>query len=117
MVRGLDRSHERPYVRVMFHRFDHIWNDAVARNTEALKTVIASLLGLLTIYGGTEAVNVPRGIRATIMQVLRPAEAALRRIILIAARDVTRGGHNVESEALPVKNPHRQNPKPVLPTL
>jgi hypothetical protein len=73
----------------MFHRFDHVWNDAVARNTEALRTVIGSLLGLLSLYGGTEALTLPRGIRATILQVLRPAEAALRRIILIAARDVT----------------------------
>jgi hypothetical protein len=73
----------------MFHWFDHIWNEAVARNTEALKTIVGSLLGLLTIYGGTEAITLPRRIRSTILQVLRPAEAALRRIILVAARDVT----------------------------
>jgi hypothetical protein len=73
----------------MFHRFDHIWNEAVARNIAALKTVVASLLGLLTVHGGIEAVTVPRGVYAMILQVLRPAEAALRRLIVIAARDVT----------------------------
>ncbi len=73
----------------MFRSANDFWNDAVASNTQALKTVLGSLLGLLTVYGGVEALKVPRGIRATILQVLRPAEAALRRLIVIAARDVT----------------------------
>jgi hypothetical protein len=73
----------------MFHSPTHFWLAAVTRNTEALKTVVASLLGLLTVYGGTEALKVPRGVRSTILQVLRRAEAALRRLIVIAARDVT----------------------------
>ncbi len=84
----LDSDQPSHYVLVMFTSTNHAWNAAFARNTEALKAILAQLLGLLTIHGGTEALKVPRAVHATILRVLRPAESALRRLIVIAARDV-----------------------------
>ncbi len=83
----------------MFTSNNQVWVDAVARNTEALKAVLAPLVALLAVYGGTEALKVPRAVRSTILLVLRPAESALRRLIVIAARDV-----KLEASASKVKS-------------
>jgi hypothetical protein len=68
----------------MFETSNQTWDNAVARNTKAL----ASLVALLAAYGGVDAVKVPRAVRSTVLLVLRPAESALRRLIVIAARKV-----------------------------
>ncbi len=88
LILPLDSSQSQSYVPVMFTSPDHFWSTALARNTEALKAILAQLVALLKIYGGTEALKVPRSVRTTILLVLRPAESALRRLIVIAARDV-----------------------------
>ncbi len=85
---GLDRGSFQIYVPVMFTSAQQIWDASVARNTLALKLVVVELIGLLGAYGGMEAVRVPRVVRSIMLRVLRPAEAALRRLIVIAARDV-----------------------------
>ena len=72
----------------MFYSSEQIWQDAVVRNARALTVVVAQLVGLLAAYGGVGAARVPRAVHATVLRVLRPAEAALRRLIVIAARDV-----------------------------
>jgi hypothetical protein len=72
----------------MFKTSNQFWTEAVTRNTQVLKAVVAQLLGMLAAFGGTEARKLPQFLRATILQVLRPAESALRRVIVIAARDV-----------------------------
>ena len=72
----------------MFYSSEQIWQDAVVRNARALTVVVAQLVGLLAAYGGVGAVRVPRAVHATVLRVLRPAEAALRRLIVVAARDV-----------------------------
>ncbi len=72
----------------MFTSAQQIWDASVARNTLALRVVVAELMGLLSAYGGMEAMRVPRVVRSIMLRVLRPAEAALRRLIVIAARDV-----------------------------
>jgi hypothetical protein len=72
----------------MFYTPNDVWAAAVARNTQVLKAVVAQLLGMLAAYGGMEARKLPRFLRTTILQVLRPAESALRRVIVVAARDV-----------------------------
>jgi hypothetical protein len=86
---ALDKLWFRIYVLVMFTSFKQIWDDVLARNSQALALVVAELLAVLAAYGGTEAVSLPRAVHVTIIRVLRPAESALRRLILIAARDVT----------------------------
>jgi hypothetical protein len=88
-VTPLTAAAPQPYVPVMFTSNNQVWDTAVARNTAALKVILASLVALLAAYGGTEALKVPRAIRSTILLVLRPAESALRRLIVIAARNVT----------------------------
>jgi hypothetical protein len=73
----------------MFTSNNQVWDAAVTRNTAALKVILAPLVALLAAYGGTQALKVPRAVRSTILLVLRPAESALRRVIVIAARNVT----------------------------
>jgi hypothetical protein len=85
---ALDRLAYRIYVPVMFLTRQDIWDDAVARHSAALKIIVAEVLSLLAAHGGLEAVSVPRVVRRIILRVLRPAESALRRIIVIAARNV-----------------------------
>lgn len=72
----------------MFQLPHHYWDAAVARNIVVLRVIVVELLGLLAGHGGLDAVMVPRGVRSIILRVLRPAESALRRMIVIAARDV-----------------------------
>jgi hypothetical protein len=57
-------------------------------NTQALALVAADILALLQVYGGVDAASLPRSVHSTILRVLRPAESALRRLIVIAARDL-----------------------------
>jgi hypothetical protein len=83
-------------------------NATVARHTRALKVVLEPLLVMLSAYGGTEALKLPRAVYSAILLVLRPAESALRRLIVIAARDLA-------SDVLPAKvRPSRPVPKPRL---
>jgi hypothetical protein len=90
---GLSRRHltrvlSLHIVLFMFLSTHQIWNEAVSRNTAALKAVVAELVGLLAVYGGVDAVKVPRVVHSTLLRVLRPMESALRRLIVIAARDL-----------------------------
>jgi hypothetical protein len=59
------------------------WPQAIARNRTALLAVVASIVALV---GGREGGPVARGIRNAALALLRPAEAAARRLIIIAAR-------------------------------
>lgn len=72
------------------------------RNAQALKVIVAQLFAVLAVYGGVQgpevSFRVPRSVHATILRVLRPAESALRRLIVIAAR-------HVKVETAPVMSP------------
>ncbi len=59
------------------------WPLAIDRNREALKRIVAALF---VMTGGAMATSLPRHIFAAILLVLRPAESAVRRLIVIAAR-------------------------------
>jgi hypothetical protein len=72
----------------MFQSAKQVWDDAVVRNAAALAGVVAQLLAVLSLYGGVRAARLPRVVHARIIRVLRPAESALRRLIVIAARGV-----------------------------
>ncbi len=106
----LDMSCTWIYVLVMFLSFNQIWDDAVARNAEALAGVAAELLAFLAVYSSTDAAGIPRRIHATILRVLRPAESALRRLIVISARDVS-----FESVPPRVRLEQAVHPKPRRP--
>jgi hypothetical protein len=58
------------------------WDLAIKRNSEALKGIIAALFALL---GDATVSRIPRSLHSAVLLVLRPAESALRRLIVIAA--------------------------------
>ena len=72
------------------------WDRAIEINREALERVItglfamaASVLGHAWVLGRIPAsMTLPRGIHAAIILILRPADSAVRRLIIIAARNI-----------------------------
>jgi hypothetical protein len=59
------------------------WAQAITRNSEALKVIVA---GLFAMLGLAPAGRIPQPLRRAVLRVLRPAESAMRRLIVIAAR-------------------------------
>ena len=64
------------------------WARAIERNSKALKGIIEVLFALLGLDGTDAASRIPRSLHNAVLGVLRPAESALRRIIVMAARGV-----------------------------
>lgn len=71
------------------------WNFAIEKHREALRRILAMLVALagfpvLQANGGAAGANVvttlPRRLHRALLALLRPAEAAARRLIIIAAR-------------------------------
>ena len=59
------------------------WELAIKRNSEALKEIIAALFVLL---GDATVSRIPHPLHRALLRVLKPAESAVRRLIVIAAR-------------------------------
>ena len=59
------------------------WARAIERNSEALKAIVAALFVML---GSATVARLPRPLHRAVLSVLRPAESAARRLIVIAAR-------------------------------
>ena len=64
------------------------WDLAIKRNSKALKGIIEVLFALLGLDGTDAASRIPRCLHSAVLGVLRPAESAVRRLIVIAARNV-----------------------------
>jgi hypothetical protein len=64
------------------------WNRAIRRNSEALQGIIEVLFALLGLDSADAAARIPRSLHSAVLTVLRPAESAVRRLIVIAARNV-----------------------------
>jgi hypothetical protein len=64
------------------------WDVAIKRNSEALRGIIEILFALLGLDGTDAASRIPRSLHSAVLGVLRPAESAVRRLIVIAARGV-----------------------------
>jgi hypothetical protein len=62
------------------------WALAISRNRNALLTIVAAIVALI---GGREGGPIARRIRNAALALLRPAESATRRLIVIAARGLT----------------------------
>ena len=61
------------------------WDKALSRNTLALLRIVGALFALLTSARlSGSGLMVPRHVWRSILFVLRPAEAAVRRLIIIA---------------------------------
>jgi hypothetical protein len=61
------------------------WAMAIERNSDALLRVVASLVAMVRVRGGGVAAFLPREIYSAALILLRPAESAVRRLIIIAA--------------------------------
>ena len=64
------------------------WDLAIKRNSKALKSIIDVLFALLGLDGTDAPSRIPRSLHSAVLGVLRPAESAVRRLIVVAARNV-----------------------------
>jgi hypothetical protein len=64
------------------------WDLAIKRNSEALKGIVEMLFAMLGLDGTDVVTRLPRSVHSAVLRVLRPAESAVRRLIVIAARNV-----------------------------
>ena len=62
------------------------WARAIERNSEALKGIVEALFAMLGLAGETTVARIPQPLHRAVLRVLRPAESAMRRLIVIAAR-------------------------------
>ena len=62
------------------------WDLAIKRNSEALKGIVAALFAMLGLAGEATVARIPQPLHRAVLRVLRPAESAMRRLIVIAAR-------------------------------
>jgi hypothetical protein len=62
------------------------WARAIERNSEALKGIVEALFVMLGLAGTDMVVRLPRSLHSAVLRVLRPAESAMRRLVVIAAR-------------------------------
>jgi hypothetical protein len=62
------------------------WPRAIKRNRGALTGIVAALFAMLGLTGDATVGRIPRALHRAVLRVLRPAESALRRLIVIAAR-------------------------------
>jgi len=62
------------------------WARAIERNSEALKGIVEALFAMLGLAGDATGLRIPQPLHRAVLRVLRPAESAMRRLIVIAAR-------------------------------
>ena len=62
------------------------WARAIERNSEALKSIVEALFAMLGLAGDATVERIPQPLHSAVLRVLRPAESAVRRLVVIAAR-------------------------------
>jgi hypothetical protein len=62
------------------------WDLAIKRNSEALIGIVVELFAMLGLAGTEMAARIPQDLHRAVLRVLWPAESAVRRLIVIAAR-------------------------------
>jgi hypothetical protein len=62
------------------------WARAIERNSEALMGIVAEIFAMLGIAGTDIVARIPQPLHRAVLRLLRPAESAMRRLIVIAAR-------------------------------
>ncbi len=62
------------------------WARAIERNSEALKGIVEVLFAMLGLTGEASVDRWPQSLYRNVLRVLRPAESAVRRLVVIAAR-------------------------------
>ena len=78
------------------------WDAAIERNREALKRILATLVAMAGPV--VEGATLPRHLHRAVLRLLRPAEAAARRLVIVAARGMV--------VTLPPPRPRKVKPKP-----
>jgi hypothetical protein len=63
------------------------WNAAIEKNQEALKRILAALVAMAGLAGGDSG-TLPCHLHRAVLRLLRPAEAATRRLVIVAARGI-----------------------------
>ena len=61
------------------------WDLVIKRKSEALNAIIAGVFAMLELSGEATVSRLPRAVYYAVLRVLRPAESAVRRLIVIAA--------------------------------
>jgi hypothetical protein len=62
------------------------WDLAIKRNSEALAGIVDTLFAMLGLVGEATVARLPWPTYRAVLRILRPAESALRRLIVVAAR-------------------------------
>ncbi len=62
------------------------WDAAIKRHSEVLNRIIAALFAMLGLEGEADLGRIPNPLYRAVLRVLRPAESAVRRLIVIAAK-------------------------------
>jgi hypothetical protein len=62
------------------------WARAIERNSEALKGIVEILFAMLGLAGTDTVARIPQSLNRAVLRLLRPAESAVRRLVVIAAR-------------------------------
>jgi hypothetical protein len=83
------------------------WARAIERNSEALNGIVEALFAMLGLVGEATVSRIPPPLHRAVLRVLRPAESAMRRLIVIAARGLV--------VKLAPSRPMPAGPKPVGP--
>jgi hypothetical protein len=65
------------------------WARAITINQAALSRIVATLVAMVGLQAESALSRLPRPLYRQVMRILRAAEAAVRRLIIIAARGVT----------------------------
>ncbi len=64
------------------------WNKAIEINRAALNHIVAEIFALLELALAGKVSHLPHLLHRKVLRILRPAESALRRLIIIMAKDV-----------------------------
>ena len=62
------------------------WDLAIKRNSEALNRIVEVLFVMLGLVGEATVGRIPQSLHRAVLRVLWPAESAVRRLVVIAAR-------------------------------
>ena len=69
-------------------KMDIDWDGALNHHSEALHAIVSALFAMLGIVGEATVSRIPKPLHRAVLLMLRPAESAVRRLIIIAARGV-----------------------------
>ena len=65
---------------------DFDWDGAIKHHGETLKGIVAALFAMLGLDGEAPVERIPLALHCAVLRVLYPAESAVRRLIVVAAR-------------------------------